>query len=85
VLTLCGAEKWAEAIEILERGADLDEDLEDESNAEGSESPSESKDALTVTPSDAQTLVVPAIKAIDFLSNKVSDSGPCRHCQALEN
>jgi tetratricopeptide (TPR) repeat protein len=73
-ILLTGAEKWAEAIEILERGADLDEDLEGEGNAEESESPSESKDALTVTPSDAQTLVVPAVKAIDFLSNKVSDS-----------
>ena len=63
-ILLTGAEKWTEAIEILERGAELDEDYGDGGNAEECKTLSESKDALTVTPSDV-------IKTTDFLSDKV--------------
>jgi len=66
-ILLTGAEKWTEAIEILERGAELDEDYGDGGNAEECKTLSESKDALTVTPSDVKTV----IKATDFLSDKV--------------
>lgn len=66
-ILLTAAEKWTEAIEILERGAELDEEEDDEGTAEESHTLSESKDALTVTPSDVRTLIVPTstIKATD--------------------
>lgn len=74
-LLLTRAEKWSEAIEILERGAELDDELDDEGAAEEQSARSDSKDALTITPSDLQTLVVPG--ATDFSpSSLLSENVP---------
>ncbi len=69
-ILLTGAEKWAEAKEILEHGADLDlvdEDGDEEVVAE------HSGDEATVTQSETQTLVVPGTsKVTDFTSGRLN-------------
>ena len=73
-LLLTRAEKWSEAIEILERGAELDDELDTDGTAEEHSALLESKDTLTITPSD--TLIVPdaPVKAADFPSENAPGS-----------
>jgi hypothetical protein len=69
-ILLTGAEKWAEAKEVLEHGADLDlldEDGDEDVVAE------HSGDEGTVTQSETQTLVVPGTsKVTDFTSGRLN-------------
>ena len=77
-ILLTGAQKWAEAKEIFEHGAELDLDDEDdveETTTTPVENFTESRDALTVTPSQAHTLVVPGVNgSVGFPTEKVNGS-----------
>ena len=74
-ILLTGAQKWIEAKEIFEHGAELDLDDEDgveETAATSVENFTESRDALTVTPSEVHTLVVPG--SVGYPTEKANGS-----------
>jgi len=73
-ILLTGAEKWAEAKEVLEHGADLDL-VDEDGNEDGNEElvAEHSGDEGTVTQSETQTLVVPGTsKVTDFNSGRLN-------------